>query len=811
MINDVSKSQQITTTARTITSTTTTATTVMAIPDMQQELQQQNPDKKAATTLMTITAVVGMQQHGSSISTDEGGGGLGVGGKQRQLAAAAEDDNKFPHNNNNNNTAVEATHTFAINNNNNKVDDRDCKQTTTEMINMHEVSPPPSHYTTSGSYKTTTTTVSVIQQQSPQYLEEHSPIVDERQPSTTTNRKLPYSSFAGAPNHKSPSTTITTTPSSLSHSLSVINTTTILPLSLSPLTVKPCSSLLLQNSTTTTLTHKNITNVPRQASYHRTLETETSSVNSRKADQCELLEYQTNKYQDQQKHQQQTQQVDSNNKTALTSLAERKALLREEFFKDFPHTTVTDYCKTTATTTTVSATGKLTATLSKRLLRKQHNLKLKIPAVKAANYKIPPTDSAASSETLTPNFSNKPSLVALRKLDLQRKIVRINCSAFPTAEKTSTNIFPCSQFPSVKELAKRFDRNPRKMIVPQTKANSTEMDMASLKPEALDQRNSPLSDEGCNLGQSPYSSDDDDNDSIRTTHTAIERLPAKRKDKVARSASSDSALGLEVDESMDTTEPQAPSTQQQQKRRMTLTVTDLPLRPALLPLAEPTMLPDSPPVDVVTNISVTQTQIPSKVLLEERVVEIPEDPRSGGSSRRESSQSCLSDYPSGDMQGVRFVRTPSVVVSDYSDDIMCGITLEEIEYFRAQRMRRRRSSLDTSGTEKDALDNNSDVSAASSCSNLYYCGSTISALDGAECLVNGMRMQLERKASDCSTCSVSGDEESPQNSFTIPEQPEDCQDLSDMLANQHLSCKRSKKVGTPATTGLLRVDNLKLP
>ncbi|XP_061396488.1 uncharacterized protein LOC133332125 [Musca vetustissima] len=343
------------------------------------------------------------------------------------------------------------------------------------------------------------------------------------------------------------------------------------------------------------------------------------------------------------------------------------------------------------------------------------------------------------------------------------------------------------------------------MIVPQTKITS-DMDMVSLKPETMDQRSSPLSDEGCNLGHSPYSSDDD-NDSIRTTQTAIERLPtnSKRKDKVARSASSDSALGLEVDESlMDTSEVAVPPPPgQQQKRRMTLTVTDLPLRPALLPLAEPTTLPDSPPVDMLSNFSLSQTQVPTKVLLEERVVEIPEDPRSGGSSRRESSQSCISDFPPGEMQGVRFVRTPSVVVSDYSDDIMCGITLEEIEYFRAQRMRRR-SSLDTAGTEKDALDNNSDVSAASSCSNLYYCGSTISALDGAECLVNGMRLQLERKSSDCSSCSLgSGDED-----LTIPEQPEDCQDLSDMLANQHLSGKRPKKVGATTTAGgFLAVEN----
>ncbi|XP_073834741.1 uncharacterized protein [Musca autumnalis] len=545
------------------------------------------------------------------------------------------------------------------------------------------------------------------------------------------------------------------------------------------LTVKSSVSLtpvVLQNQTatavaTTLLTHKNITNVPCEASYHRTLETERSTINCRKAHQCELLEptKEVKTFIKTSVTQHNKQPVEADNVIQrIPSLAERKALLKQEFFKDFSQL---DYSKVAWKPTTSTATTCLT----KRLLKKQHNLKLKIPQEKNK------TDSSKS-------------LVELRKLDLLRQTKKFGTNNNTRCGKSSTSS-SCSHlpedqakvFPSVKELAKRFD-----MIVPQTKI-TTDMDMVSLKPEALDQRNSPLSDEGCNLGQSPYSSDDD-NDSIRTTHTAIERLPgAKRKDKVARSASSDSALGLEVDENlMDTSEPTPPTGQQQQKRRMTLTVTDLPLRPALLPLAEPTTLPDSPPIDMLANFNLNQSQVPTKVLLEERVVEIPEDPRSGGSSRRESSQSCISDFPPSDMQGVRFVRTPSVVVSDYSDDIMCGITLEEIEYFRAQRMRRR-SSLDTSGTEKDALDNNSDVSAASSCSNLYYCGSTISALDGAECLVNGMRLQLERKTSDCSTCSVSGDEDATPTTLTIPEQPEDCQDLSDMLANQHLSCKRSKK------------------
>uniref|UniRef100_A0A1A9YUK5 Uncharacterized protein n=1 Tax=Glossina morsitans morsitans TaxID=37546 RepID=A0A1A9YUK5_GLOMM len=449
------------------------------------------------------------------------------------------------------------------------------------------------------------------------------------------------------------------------------------------------------------------------------------------------------------------------------TLAERKALLKKEFFQEFH---------------TAASTGSLRSSsgaLGKRVLKRQHNLKLKIPSAEVLE-NIP-----------------LPSLVAQRKLTLSQKFEK------QTEVKSGVKQPQRAvKFPQIQELVKKFDID-KKMLVTQLKDREIQ-EKATLKPfdgsGALEQRSSPLSDEGCNLGQSPYSSDnddDDDNESIRTTNTAIERPVAmlKYKDKVARSASSDSALGLDVEEAMDASPP---ANEHHQKRRMTLTVTDLPLRAALLPLAEPTTLPDSPTPEreLVAQIPLPTTPIPSKVLLEERVVEIPEDHRSGISSRRESSQSCLSDFPPNEMQGIRFVRTPSVVVSDYSDDIMCGITLEEIEYFRAQRQRRRRSSLDT------ATDNNSDVSAASSCSNLYYCGSTISALDGAECLVNGERMQLERKTSDCSiTCSLSGDEDG----FTIREQPEgnsdhDGKDITDMLAAQHLGAKRSKK------TELIRKD-----
>ncbi|KNC32265.1 hypothetical protein FF38_01827 [Lucilia cuprina] len=531
--------------------------------------------------------------------------------------------------------------------------------------------------------------------------------------------------------------------------------------------------LLLQNFNKC-LRHKNIINKPLDDSYQRTVDLDAFKAREYNF-QCELLEYKnTSDHQQLQKdyYTTNTDVVENcGEELKFKSLSERKAQLKKEFFKDLN------------TQTVKLKTLNNVQTLNKRILKKQHNLKLKIPR-DCNRQKEPSVDL------------KQTSLVALRKLDLQKKQQQQQTSK----DLNSLNINNFTQklqFPRVKELAKRFDYKVN-MILPQTKT-STEA-KAHNKLEAMVERHSPLSDEGCNIGHSPYSSDDD-NDSIRTTNTAIERIPAtKHKDKVARSASSDSALGLEVDEPMDVSEAPQPN---QQKRRMTLTVTDLPLRPALLPLAEPTLLPDSPIIDTpVPSVGQNLNQIPTKVLLEERVVEIPEVPGSGFSSRRESSQSCFSDYPPGEMQGVRFVRTPSVVVSDYSDDITCGITLEEIEYFRAQRLRRRRSSLETSGTEKDALDNNSDISASSSCSNLYYCGSTISALDGAECLVNGVRQQLERKTSDCSTCSISGDEDT---NFSIPEQPEDCQDITDMLANQHLTSKRSKKVGMSAN--LLTVDS----
>ncbi|XP_065724040.2 uncharacterized protein IP3K2 isoform X4 [Drosophila suzukii] len=309
------------------------------------------------------------------------------------------------------------------------------------------------------------------------------------------------------------------------------------------------------------------------------------------------------------------------------------------------------------------------------------------------------------------------------------------------------------------------------MIVQQQQLNERE-------PKMLPGATASNSDEGCNVtggGLSPYSSDNEDNT----------LSPRQRKLKVTRCASSDSALGLDVDDvCMDVGMIPPP------QRRNTLTVTDLPLRPALLPLAEPTALPDSP-LTSPTGGANSSVGVPTKVLLEERVVAAP-------GSRRESTQSSYSELGgSGLPLGVRYVRTPSVVVSDYSDDITaCGISMEEMEYFRLQRARcQRRCSLEAGhghggahghghgghggvgaagmapGCAKD--EGQSDVSAASSCSNLYYCGSTISALDGGECIVNGIRVALARKSSTQSS-SLSGEEDGDE------EEEEEDADVEDL-------------------------------
>lgn len=293
---------------------------------------------------------------------------------------------------------------------------------------------------------------------------------------------------------------------------------------------------------------------------------------------------------------------------------------------------------------------------------------------------------------------------------------------------------------------------------------------------------SPVSDEGCAPNLSPYSSSSEGEDEDGATPKDVRNAAGlKPHEKVERSSSSDSALGMDEDILSAAEVPPVSAI-----RRMTLTVADIPLRPALMPVAEPNLLPDSstattPSQPCECNSSTPCGVVPSKMILEARIVELPPPPppvfsnhpnsfyrrfstnTDYPSSRRESSQSYFSDF--GGMSGdeaigrSRYVRTPSVVVSDYSDDTTCGITLEELEFFRRQR----KGSIQ----DNERVDD-SDMSAASSCSNLNYCGSTISALDAAEIMqsLSGMNTP-ERKSSNCSTCSnVSGAGDDDDEAFT---------------------------------------------
>lgn len=144
--------------------------------------------------------------------------------------------------------------------------------------------------------------------------------------------------------------------------------------------------------------------------------------------------------------------------------------------------------------------------------------------------------------------------------------------------------------------------------------------------------------------------------------------------------------------------------------------------------------------------SIDHYNVPSKTIIEAQYVPFPldrkfsdcesiDDSEGKFSSRR---QSCFTD-DGEEPPRYRYWRTPSVVVSDYSDDVIGGLTLEDIEYFRNQR--------------KD-LYSSPDSSVNSSCSNLNYCGSSVSILD------DYTLRTPSRKTSDCSSCStVSGDED----------------------------------------------------
>lgn len=289
---------------------------------------------------------------------------------------------------------------------------------------------------------------------------------------------------------------------------------------------------------------------------------------------------------------------------------------------------------------------------------------------------------------------------------------------------------------------------------------------------------SPTSDEGCPNHVSPYSSSSEDEDKSKCRRD----FELKRsRDKVARSSSSDSALGLDEDSLVERGEYAL----MRPARRVTLTVMDLPLRPALLPVAEPTNLSDSQPQ--LLPCDDTSPIVPTTLLLKAQIIEISPFGSTTNNPRRYSrtdDQSALPDskidHFDNSTNHVRFVRTPSVVVSDYSDDLICGgITLEEIEFFRQQRQLQRRSSAQAGGGDYD-----SDLSTASSCSNLNYCGSTISAVDAEEMYMataSGL-LTPERKISDCSTCSTISVEED-----TFPMR------LTEALQEQ------KKKVGRPGS------------
>lgn len=148
--------------------------------------------------------------------------------------------------------------------------------------------------------------------------------------------------------------------------------------------------------------------------------------------------------------------------------------------------------------------------------------------------------------------------------------------------------------------------------------------------------------------------------------------------------------------------------------------------------------------------SIDHVNVPSKTLIEAQFVPYPVDRKFSdcasdcvSDSRRHS---CFTD-DGEEAPPCRYWRTPSVVVSDYSDDVM-GLTLEDIEYFRNQRK-------ENSSSPESSLN--------SSCSNLNYCGSTISNLDAEYILRRPFR-----KSSDCSTCSTGSGDEEGDNTLSLP-------------------------------------------
>lgn len=389
-----------------------------------------------------------------------------------------------------------------------------------------------------------------------------------------------------------------------------------------------------------------------------------------------------------------------------------------------------------------------------------------------------------SERTQMPNENSVGVEVAAAKENQSNNIHTNNSSQICTNIHPNRNYrreFSSNETGSSCASDQEMDENPA------TWSNS---DMNSTSEQRRISNTSPISDEGCLTNISPYSSSGEDDDFVRTSKFEHrQRLQAfktgNNHEKVERSASSDSALGLDDELMIGVDVSLSPAVSGQ--RRMTLTVTDIPLRAALLPVAEPTSLPESPTAALSPQsewcASNPPIVIPSKMILEARIVEIPTPPPPSTDatasvkhpadrmSRRESSQSYFSDI-TGLEDGsphIRYMRTPSVVVSDYSDDIVCGITLEELEFFRNQRKGSLGANLDFNSStidESTDCDDISDMSAASSCSNLNYCGSTISALDDNYTSVSGLQTP-ERKMSNCSSCSTTShdDEETFSSSL----------------------------------------------
>ncbi|XP_045480359.1 inositol-trisphosphate 3-kinase B-like [Harmonia axyridis] len=148
-----------------------------------------------------------------------------------------------------------------------------------------------------------------------------------------------------------------------------------------------------------------------------------------------------------------------------------------------------------------------------------------------------------------------------------------------------------------------------------------------------------------------------------------------------------------------------------------------------LPYEYPVFSPYSP------RRSIDHDNVPSKTLLEAQFVALPFDRKPSDAFSELSEQftddsrrqSCFTD-DGDEVAKYRYWRTPSVVVSDYSDDPM-GLTLEDMENIRIK------YKENSSSAESSLCSSYSNL-------NLYESNS-----------------ETYRKMSDCSTCSFKGDDD----------------------------------------------------